>query len=97
MQAADAQVVCVFREDQFGVDGLKQIQQRTQAGFQLLSDFGTKATAAYSTGGLHTYVIDRQGVIQAVLEGQKTKRPLAEKVLAAISRLDDAKEPALAE
>jgi len=79
-----ANVMLVFREEKLGVEGLKKIKEKNPCDFTLVSDYGAKATAGYSTGGFTTYVVDQDGVIRAVLEGTKTNRPTAEKIVAAV-------------
>lgn len=89
----DAEVVCVMREDEDEIEGLKKSRERTQSEFPLLTDLEGKATSPYSTEGFVTYVIDKQGEIQAVLPGTKTRRPTAAVVLEKLAGLPAA-EPA---
>ena len=42
-------------------------------------DLDAKQTPAYAS--FHTYLIDKQGVLQAVLDGTKTERPASEAML----------------
>lgn len=70
----DAEVIAVFREERLGAEGLQRAQNATGAKFRLVSDWGGKATSQYSQNGFATYVIDKQGVIQAILPGTLANR-----------------------
>ena len=79
--------MAIFREEQDGKAGLKQSQQRTKAEFPLVLDKDSVQTRAYSQESFNTYVIGRQGRIQAMLKGTKTKRPDAKQILSALAEL----------
>ena len=83
----DAELICVLREERDGAEGLKKAQKSTKAAFPIVSDRGAKATKSYSQGGFHTYVIDKEGKIQAVLKGTKTKRPADQPILKELKAL----------
>jgi len=77
------EVVAVFREEREGLAGLKKIKGRTKVDFTLALDTPSKATAAYSNGRkeFDNYVVDKNGVIQAVLDGSLRTRAQAVKLL----------------
>ena len=81
------EVVCVFREEKEGTKGLKKSQSKIKAKFYLLNDLGSKQTAKYSGDSFTTYIIDKQGKIQAILPGTTTKRPPIAKVLKELKKI----------
>ncbi|MCH5375407.1 MAG: peroxiredoxin family protein, partial [Planctomycetes bacterium] len=81
---AGGEVIVVFREEQDGVEGLKESQKVASAEFPLLLDLGAKATADYGTTGYTTYIIDKAGNVKKILSGQKRDRPKAEEIIAAL-------------
>ena len=84
----DAEVIVVFREDQEGVEGLKKCRDSADAEFPLLSDLNKESSGAYSGDGFQTYVIDKAGVIRAVLDGTLRDRPMADEILSRLERLE---------
>lgn len=77
-----AEVVCVFREEKDGAEGIKKARTQTCAVFPVLLDPGAVETALYSRGvSFTTYVVGKEGEIDAVLEGVKVKRPTADEIL----------------
>ena len=93
LQAANTEVVIVFRELQpgaeeaQGIDGLRRFQQQANAPFTLATDFGSRQTDRYSpNGNFSTYILDEQGRILSVLEGVKYIRPSAQAILNAVTR-----------
>lgn len=85
----DAEIVAVFREEKLGVDGLKRSRNAAKTEFTLLTDLGAKATSAYSQDNFTTYVIDKKGVIQAILPGTLTKRISADEILRELKKLGE--------
>ena len=82
------EIIAVFREEEEGVEGLKKSKKNVKAEFHLWDDPKSKATKAYSQGSkFTTYVVDKEGVIRAVLDGNLRKRPLAAAVLAELAKL----------
>ncbi len=79
-KALDCEIISIQREEKDGVPGLVKVGERTKAEFQITGDLGKKETRAYSQEGFNTYVIDKNGVVQAILNGVKLKRPSGEKV-----------------
>jgi len=82
IQALGAEVIAIQRENKDGPSGLKRTARNSGARFVVAGDLGAKATGHYSRGGFHTYIVDRQGVIQAVLTGRKFDRPTGQQILA---------------
>jgi len=87
IQKLDAEIVAVFREEKLGAEGLKRSRNSARAEFTLVNDLGAKATSAYSRNNFTTYVIDKKGVIQAILPGTLTKRTSADEILRELKKL----------
>jgi peroxiredoxin len=88
IQAHDAEVIVVFREDQDGVEGLRKSRDHASAEFPLLSDYGKETSGAYSDNGFQTYVIDTDGVIRAILHGTLRERPMADVIISELEQLE---------
>lgn len=80
-------MVAVFREEKLGAEGLSRVKKTTGVEFPLVLDFEAKKTSRYSPDSFDTYVIDKDGVIQAVLSGSKLKRPGSEAILAEVKKV----------
>lgn len=89
IQEQDAEVIVVFREDEDGVEGLEKSRDHAGAEFPLLSDLGAESSSAYSGTGFQTYVIDKAGVIRAVLDGTLRDRPMADEILSQLAQLGE--------
>jgi peroxiredoxin len=87
----DAEIVCVFREEELGAEGLKRSKAKCKAEFPLVSDWKKKTTGPYSPEGFATYVIDREGVIRTVLNGTKSRRPTSAAMLKKLSQIAEKK------
>lgn len=83
---AGGEVVVIFREERDGVAGLKKSQQTGSAEFPLLLDLGAKNTPDYSTTGFTTYIIDKKGKIETILDGVKKNRPNSEAIIEALKK-----------
>ena len=83
-------VVAVFREEKQGLDGLKRIKANTKTDFTLALDTPTKATKAYSNGRkeFDNYVIDKNGVVQGIVDGTVKSRARAEQLLKMVAALE---------
>ncbi|UUO05285.1 peroxiredoxin family protein [Blastopirellula sp. J2-11] len=84
IQAAGAEVLVIFREEEDGEKGLEQVKKITGAKFPLGLDLTAVQTKQYSAEGFTTYIIDAEGKIAQVLPGTKPDRPLANKILGAL-------------
>lgn len=80
------EVIIVFREDD-SAEGLARSRDQAHAEFPLALDVGAVHTSAYSRAGYQTYVIDREGIIRAVLDGTEDERPTAEEILSEVEEL----------
>jgi peroxiredoxin len=87
IKSLDAEIVAVFREEKLGAEGLKRSRDNARTEFTLVNDLGAKATSAYSQGNFTSYVIDKKGVIQAVLQGTLTKRISSDDILRELKKL----------
>jgi peroxiredoxin len=83
---AGGEVIVVFREEKDGPEGLKKSQKTASAEFPLLLDLGAKETADYSTTGFTTYIIGKDGTVETILAGKKTKRPSAHDIIEAVKK-----------
>ena len=83
---AGGEVIVVFREERDGVAGLKKSQQTGSTEFPLLLDLGAKNTPAYSTTGFTTYIINKKGKIETILNGVKKNRPKSEAIIEALKK-----------
>ena len=71
-----------FGKNKDGAEGIKKARTQTGAVFPVLLDPGAVETALYSRGGsFTTYVIGKEGKIDAVLDGVKVNRPTADEIL----------------
>jgi len=84
---AGAEVVAVFREDSARIDGLKKVREASKTEFVLLTDYEAQKTKPYSTEGYAAYVVDRMGIIRAIIPGTKAGRPDVDKLLEAVKML----------
>ncbi|MDG2388966.1 MAG: peroxiredoxin family protein [Planctomycetaceae bacterium] len=83
---AGGEVIVVFREDKDGAEGLKKSQKTGATKFPLLLDLGAKEIADYSTTGYTTYIIGKDGTVENILAGKKSKRPSAHAIIEAVKK-----------
>ena len=77
----DTELVSISREEKLDVEGLGRIRERQGVKFVLLTDYQNKQTPSYSQGAFLTYIIDKQGIIRAVLPGTTYDRPSGQTIL----------------
>jgi peroxiredoxin len=87
------EIICVFREEAKGVEGLKLVKDKTKVDFTLALDRDKEKTRKYSPGRrkFDNYVIDKNGVICAIIDGSLRKRALAKQLLAALEEIESGK------
>ncbi len=78
---ADTEIVAVQREDKTGVKGLERIRKERGVELVLLTDYRNEATSMYSQGAFFTCIIDKQGVVRALLPVTVYDRPHGETIL----------------
>ena len=83
----DTELVSISREEKLGVEGLGRIRERQGVKFVLLTDYQNKQTPSYSQGAFLTYIIDKQGIIRAVLPGTTHDRPPGQVILETARRV----------
>ena len=83
----DTELVSISREEKLGVEGLGRIRERQGIKFVLLNDYKNEQTPSYSQGAFLTYIIDKQGVIRAVLPGTTYDRPSGQTILETAQRV----------
>ncbi len=87
---AGVEVIAVFREEAKGVKGLQAIKDKTKVPFTLGLDTPASKTKKYSVGKMKfdNYVIDKNGVITAIIDGDLRNRAKSEKLLAEIGKFN---------
>ena len=85
----NTEVVLVFREEKEGIAGLKKIKKRTKTTFTLAVDLNKKSSHQYSSVNrtFDNYVIDKSGVIRAVIDGTLMKRANSDQLMAVLADL----------
>jgi hypothetical protein len=88
-QEQGVEVVAVFREEKSGIDGLKKIKEKSSVEFTLGIDTPVNATVAYSPGKMkfHNYVVDKNGVVQGVIDGSLKSRAQSAQLLEIVGSL----------
>lgn len=86
-QELGADIVAVYRENREGAAGLKKVAEASGAEFTLLNDPRAANSSRYSQEGFDAYVIDKEGVIRAAVQGTKPKRPEIDTLLAEVKKL----------
>ncbi len=83
------EVVAIFREEKSGIDGLKKIKEKSNVEFTLAIDTPVNATSAYSPGKMkfQNYVVDKNGVIQGVIDGSLKSRAQSAQLLEIVAAL----------
>ena len=86
----DAELIFVFREEKEGVDGLKIIRDKQKTTFTLTLDEDKKSSKAYSTERMtfDNFVIDKSGVVRAVIDGTLRDRATADELLKALKEIE---------
>ena len=85
-KAAGAEVIAVFREEQKEEYGLKAILKKTSTTYTLALDNGKKKTARYSVGKgeFAGYVINPEGIITKIIQGDLRNRAKSAELLEAV-------------
>ena len=88
-QELGVEVIAVFREEQKGVEGLEIIKEKTEVSFTLALDTPAEQTAKYSPGRreFSNFVIDADGKVVAMIEGDLRNRAKFEQLLEAIEAI----------
>ena len=84
---ANTDVIAVFREEKEGEKGLEKIKKNTKTPYILALDNGNKKTGRYSPGKkeFSGYVINKEGEITKVFEGNLRNRAKSAELLTAIA------------
>jgi len=72
----------IFREDIDGGVGMRSVMKMAKITYPVMLDLSGEKTVAYSRDGYDTYVIDKNGIVKARIDGLKTDRPKGRKILA---------------
>jgi len=85
-ETAGAEIIAVFREEKEGEKGLAKIKRKSSTTFTLALDSDKEKTPRYSTGRREFtgYVINPQGVITEVFEGNVRNRAKAAQLIKAL-------------
>jgi peroxiredoxin len=89
-KALNTEIIFVFREEKSGVDGLKKIKDKTGSDFTLTLDLDKQSTNVYSTKKMtfDNFVIDRKGIVRAIIDGTLTDRATADALLKVLRKLE---------
>ncbi|RMF40227.1 MAG: hypothetical protein D6753_12120 [Planctomycetota bacterium] len=79
----NAELIFIFREEEKGIDGLKEIRDRHKTRFTLALDPEKKSTQRYSNGRMEfdNYVVRDDGTIVGIVDGTLRERATAEQLL----------------
>lgn len=83
-------MICIFREESEGVAGLKKTLAATKSPFTLAVDKDKKSTKAYSSKRMtfDNFVVDKDGVVRAIIPGTLRDRATAEALLKALQSIE---------
>lgn len=86
----NAELVFVFREETGGAAALQKIKEKYQTDFTLTLDLEKKSSKAYSSKQrtFNNYVIDRDGIVAAEIDGTLRERATAEQLLKILKKLN---------
>lgn len=89
---ANVEIIVTFREESKGVEGLEAIKEKTKVPFTLALDTPADKTKRYSPEKMRfdNYVIDKNGIITAIIEGDLRNRAKADELLKEIAKLKSA-------
>ncbi|MCP4787176.1 MAG: redoxin domain-containing protein [Fuerstiella sp.] len=89
-KALNTEMIFVFREEKSGVDGLKKIMDGTKTDFTLTLDLDKQSTNVYSTKEMtfDNFVIDRKGIVQAIIDGTLRDRATADELLKVLRKIE---------
>ncbi|MEM8671621.1 MAG: redoxin domain-containing protein [Planctomycetota bacterium] len=89
-KALNAELLFVFREESEGVEGLKKIKQKYDPPYLLSIDLNKKQTAAYSAKRrtFDNFVIDKEGVVRAVIDGTLRDRAKADELIKVLKSIE---------
>ncbi|MCA9127399.1 MAG: redoxin domain-containing protein [Planctomycetales bacterium] len=95
----NAELIFVFREEQAGVDGLKQIRDKRKTTFTLTLDLDKKSSKMYSPEKMtfDNFVLDSSGTVRLIVDGTLTTRAKAEQLLKVLKEIETEKSKPKAE
>ena len=84
---AGVDVIAIFREEAKGVAGLDMIKEKTKTEYRLALDNGNKQTGRFAPGrkDFSSYVVNREGVITKIIEGDLRNRAKSNELLEAVA------------
>ena len=88
-KSLNAEIICILREEGDGVNGLKKAKKATDTPFTLALDQNKKTTKPYSTKNktFDNFVIDKNGVVKAIIPGTLRDRATAEELIKELKKL----------
>jgi peroxiredoxin len=91
-EEAGVDVIAIFREEAKGVEGLAAIRKKTETKFTLALDNGKKQTPRFAPGkrDFSSYVVNRNGEITKIINGDLRNRAKSAELLQAVAKLGDA-------
>lgn len=89
LEKHNANVLVIFREETEGQEGLKKVIEKTKTTFTLALDTPAEQTSSYSPGEKNhdSYIIDTDGVIRSVLDGERYDRAQAEEFVSTLEAI----------
>lgn len=83
-------MICIFREEKEGVEGLKKVLANTKTPFTLAIDKDKKSTKAYSTKQrtFDNFVISKSGDVKAIIPGTLRDRATAEELIKELKEIE---------
>ena len=90
-EKAGVDVIAIFREESKGVAGLDIIKEKTETEFKLALDSRKKQTSRFASDkkDFSSYVVNKEGVITKIINGDLRKRATSEQLLAAVDEISD--------
>lgn len=90
-EAANAELIFVFREESNGVEALKNIKRKYKTTYTLSLDLDKKSSGAYSPkrGSFDNYVIDKKGVVRKIVDGTLKTRAKSKQLLDTLKTIND--------
>lgn len=92
-RSAGVDVIAIFREESKGVEGLSLIEEKTRFEFQLALDGRKKQTPRFAPGrgDFSSYVVNKEGIITAIINGDLKNRANSKQLLDAVAKFSPGK------
>lgn len=86
----NAELIFIYREESEGADGLKKIKDQVDTDYRLAVDLDKQSTKRYSPKRMtfNNYVIDKKGVVRAIVPGTLKDRATAEELITILEKIE---------